>query len=70
MGFIAISVVHAAVALSGHESIVTFTVLQAATMFTFGLISGNFGAMAMESLGHVAGAAASIQGRSAWSAVR
>lgn len=61
-GFIAISVIHAAIALTGHETIVTFSLLQAAVMFTFGLMSGNFNAMAMEPLGHVAGAASSLQG--------
>jgi DHA1 family bicyclomycin/chloramphenicol resistance-like MFS transporter len=62
LGFVILSIIHSAVAISGHETLITFTVLQAATMFTFGLISGNFGAMAMEPLGHVAGAAASLQG--------
>ena len=31
-------------------------------MFCFGLIAGNFGSMAMETMGHIAGTAASIQG--------
>jgi DHA1 family bicyclomycin/chloramphenicol resistance-like MFS transporter len=62
LAFIAITVLHAIIAISGHETIITFSVLQAAVMFTFGLMSGNFNAMAMEPLGHVAGAAASLQG--------
>jgi DHA1 family bicyclomycin/chloramphenicol resistance-like MFS transporter len=62
IGFITVSIVHAAVALTGHETLLTFAVLQSATMFSFGLMSGNFGALAMEPLGHVAGAAASAQG--------
>jgi DHA1 family bicyclomycin/chloramphenicol resistance-like MFS transporter len=62
IGFTLISSVHAAVALSGHETLITFALLQAGAMFGFGLLSGNFGAMAMEPLGHVAGAAASLQG--------
>ena len=62
LGFIGISVLHAGIAISGHETIVTFSVLQAAAMFSFGLMSGNFNAMAMEPLGHVAGSAASLQG--------
>ena len=62
IGFTAISAVHAVVAISGHESIWTFAVLQTLTMFCFGLIAGNFGAMAMETMGHIAGTAASIQG--------
>lgn len=62
LAFIGFSGIHAALALSGHETILTFAVLQAGAMFSFGLMSGNFGAMAMEPLGHVAGAAASVQG--------
>lgn len=62
LGFIAMSVIHAGVNLSGHESIWTFAVLQALTMFCFGFIAGNFGAMAMEPMGHIAGTASSAQG--------
>ena len=62
IGFTSIAAVHAAVAISGHESIWTFAVLQTLTMFCFGLIAGNFGSMAMETMGHIAGTAASIQG--------
>lgn len=62
LGFIAMSAVHAAVALSGHETIWTFSVLQALTMFCFGFIAGNFGSMAMEPMGHIAGTASSAQG--------
>ncbi|WP_421730545.1 multidrug effflux MFS transporter [Brevundimonas sp.] len=62
IGFIAMSVIHLMVALSGHETIWTFAVLQALTMFCFGLIAGNFGSMAMEPMGHIAGTASSAQG--------
>lgn len=62
LGFIAMSAIHAAVALTGHETIWTFAVLQALTMFCFGFIAGNFGAMAMEPMGHIAGTASSAQG--------
>ncbi|MDP3803750.1 multidrug effflux MFS transporter [Brevundimonas sp.] len=62
LGFIVMSAVHAAVALTGHETIWTFAVLQALTMFCFGFIAGNFGAMAMEPMGHIAGTASSAQG--------
>ncbi len=62
LGFIAMSAIHAAVALSGHETIWTFAILQALTMFCFGFIAGNFGAMAMEPMGHIAGTASSAQG--------
>jgi DHA1 family bicyclomycin/chloramphenicol resistance-like MFS transporter len=62
LGFIAMSAIHASVALSGHETIWTFAVLQALTMFCFGFIAGNFGSMAMEPMGHIAGTASSAQG--------
>ncbi len=62
LGYIVIAAVHAAVALLGYETIWTFTALQAMMMFCFGLIAGNFGAIAMEPVGHVAGTAASAQG--------
>ena len=62
MGFIAIGLIHSAVTLSGLETIWTFAVLQGLTMFCFGLIAGNFGSMAMEPMGHIAGTASSAQG--------
>ncbi|MES2033446.1 MAG: multidrug effflux MFS transporter [Pseudomonadota bacterium] len=62
IGFIAIAAVHAGVALAGLETIWTFAILQAAMMFCFGMVASNFGAMAMEPLGHLAGMAASVQG--------
>ena len=62
LAFIAISAIHAVVALSGHETLASFVILQAGVMFCFGLVASNFGAMAMEPLGHVAGTASSVQG--------
>ncbi|WP_460450221.1 multidrug effflux MFS transporter [Alsobacter sp. SYSU BS001988] len=62
LAYIAFTSLHAAVALAGHESLWTFAALQSCTMFAFGLIGPNFGAMAMEPLGHVAGTASSVQG--------
>ena len=58
IGFTLCGVIHSLVALSGHETIWTFAVIQALTMFCFGFIAGNFGAMAMEPMGHIAGTAA------------
>ena len=60
--YIAVSAAHLLVALSGHETLVSYTVLQAGAMFSFGLASGNFGAMAMEPMGRIAGVASSFQG--------
>jgi MFS transporter, DHA1 family, multidrug resistance protein len=60
--FIAISALHAAIAALGWEHMWTFVLLQAATMATFSLSVSNFGAMAMEPVGAVAGIGASLQG--------
>lgn len=62
MGFIAFSLLHAAIAYAGHDSLWMFAVMQGLKMFCFGLIAGNFGSMAMEPMGHIAGTAASAQG--------
>lgn len=62
IGYIACAGLHAAVALSGYETLWTFAVLQAGMMFGFGLVASNFGSLAMGPLGHVAGTASSVQG--------
>lgn len=62
LAYIALAAVHLIVAGSRHESLVVFAAFQAMTMFCFGLTSGNFGAMAMEPMGHIAGVASSFQG--------
>ncbi|WP_165359411.1 multidrug effflux MFS transporter [Lichenibacterium minor] len=61
-GFIALSAVHVAVALTGRETLVSFAALQAGVWFCFGLVFSNFGSLAMEPLGRVAGTASSVQG--------
>jgi MFS transporter, DHA1 family, multidrug resistance protein len=53
---------HLIVALSGHETLLSFVLLQTVMMFGFALSVGNFNAMAMENMGHVAGMANSLQG--------
>jgi MFS transporter, DHA1 family, multidrug resistance protein len=60
--FVTFSATHLLVAASGLETLVTFAVLQALTMFCFGLMGSNFGAMAMEPVGDIAGIASSVQG--------
>ena len=62
LGFIAVTGVHLALASAGFETVVTFTIFQAATLFCFALAGSNFGAMAMEPVGHIAGTAAAVQG--------
>lgn len=60
--FVLLASVHAAIAGLGFENIWSFSLFQAAMMGCFGLSSANFGAMAMEPVGAVAGTAASLQG--------
>jgi MFS transporter, DHA1 family, multidrug resistance protein len=62
LAFIAVSGLHVIVAALGWEQIWTFVVLQAVAMGSFSLSVSNFGAMAMEPVGSVAGIAASLQG--------
>ncbi|WP_371717105.1 multidrug effflux MFS transporter [Ancylobacter sp. TS-1] len=61
-GYLTVTVAHAAVVLAGAENIWTFSVLQGAMMFFFGLMVSNFNSMAMEPVGHVAGTASSVLG--------
>ena len=60
--FIAITSLHVVVAALGWEQLWTFVVFQAATMACFSLSVSNFGAMAMDPIGSVAGIGASLQG--------
>lgn len=62
IGFTAFSAIHLILVLTGWETMVTFAVMQTLVMFCFGFIAGNFGSMAMEPLGRIAGTASSIQG--------
>lgn len=62
LAFIVVTGLHVLVAALRAETLATFIVLQGATMGCLGLIMANFGAMAMESMGPVAGIAASLQG--------
>ena len=60
--FVVMSAIHMVWALLGHETILSFTILQALTMGLMSLATSNFSAVAMEKVGHVAGTAASLQG--------
>lgn len=62
LAFIAVSALHLLIALLGWEQIWTFVLLQAVGMACFSLSVSNFGAMAMEPMGSIAGIAASLQG--------
>ena len=59
--FTAIAALHLVLDEMG-ESMTGFIVMQGLTMACFGLASANFGALAMQPLGHVAGTASSVQG--------
>lgn len=60
--FIAVTGLHVLIAMLGVEQIWSFVVLQSLTMAAFSLSVSNFGAMAMEPMGAIAGIAASLQG--------
>ncbi len=60
--YVGCAALHAAVALLGLETLVTFSIAQAGMMFAFGLCMSNFGSLAMSPLGHLAGTASSVQG--------
>lgn len=60
--FTAVAGIHALVAISGYETLWTFVGLQTLMMLGFSFSVGNFGAMAMENMGDVAGTASSLQG--------
>ena len=62
VGYVLVAAVHATLAWCGRETLWGFAVCQALMMFCFGLVGSNFGAMAMEPLGHIAGTASSVQG--------
>ena len=62
IAFTATAAVHTAVSALGFETLWTFALLQGLTMFFFGFMAGNMGAMAMEPMGHIAGTASSAQG--------
>jgi DHA1 family bicyclomycin/chloramphenicol resistance-like MFS transporter len=62
IAYIVCAVVHAAIALGGRETLPIFTIMLGIQMFCFGLVASNFGALAMDPLGRLAGAASSVQG--------
>lgn len=62
LGFATLCALNLVTALAGVQTLVSFSVLLGATMFCFGLTASNFGAMAMEPVGHIAGTASSVQG--------
>ena len=59
---IALSLIHIAVIAAGIETLWSYILFQALSMTCIGLCGSNFGAMAMEPVGHIAGTASSVQG--------
>jgi MFS transporter, DHA1 family, multidrug resistance protein len=60
--FVIITVIHAGIALSGHETLLVFVVLQSLAMGSFAFTSSNLGTLAMEHMAPIAGTASSVQG--------
>jgi DHA1 family bicyclomycin/chloramphenicol resistance-like MFS transporter len=60
--FTLVALAHLVLVLTGHETLPVFIAFQGLNMACFGLASANFGALAMQPLGHVAGTASSVQG--------
>jgi len=62
LAFAIITAVHAVVAVSGHETLASFIVLQGLTMASFAFTSSNLGTLGMEHMAPIAGTASSVQG--------
>jgi DHA1 family bicyclomycin/chloramphenicol resistance-like MFS transporter len=62
LALITLSVIHLVIITAGNETLVSYIVFQALSMTCIGLCGSNFGAMAMEPVGHIAGTASSVQG--------
>ena len=60
--FAFVTAIHAAIALTGYESLWTFIVMQGLTMACFAFTSSNLGTLAMENMAPIAGTASSVQG--------
>jgi MFS transporter, DHA1 family, multidrug resistance protein len=62
LAFAIVTAIHAAVALTGFETLWTFILFQGLTMACFAFTSSNLGTLAMEHMAHIAGTASSVQG--------
>jgi drug resistance transporter, Bcr/CflA subfamily len=62
IGYIAVEAVHLIFIAMFGDSLGSFVTFQFSTMFFSGLVGSNFSAMAMESMGTIAGTASSVQG--------
>ena len=57
-----VTAVHAALALAGAETLISFVILQALTMCCFAFASSNLSTLAMAHMAPIAGTASSVQG--------
>ena len=62
VAFALVTCAHAALALAGGETLISFIVLQALAMCCFAFTSSNLGTLAMEHMAPIAGTASSVQG--------
>ena len=62
LAFALVTAAHAALALAGGETVVTFVLLQGLAMASFAFTSSNLGTLAMEHMAPIAGTASSVQG--------
>ena len=62
IGMTVIAALHAGLVATIGDSLISFIVLQSLMMMCFSFSAANFGAMAMEHMGEVAGTASSLQG--------
>lgn len=62
IAFAGIAISHVAFIALGWTSLPVFMLMLALTFCTFGLISSNFGALAMDPVGHIAGSASALFG--------
>ena len=62
LALIVLSVAHVAIIAAGRETLTSYIAFQAISMTCIGLCGSNFGAMAMEPVGRIAGTASSVQG--------
>jgi DHA1 family bicyclomycin/chloramphenicol resistance-like MFS transporter len=62
IAYIILSAIHLVTIETLGDNLTSFAIFQCLIMFSSGLIGSNFGAMAMEPMGAIAGTAASVQG--------
>ncbi|MEA3081632.1 MAG: transporter, family, multidrug resistance protein [Sphingomonadales bacterium] len=62
LAFALVTLAHAAIGLSGHETLPLFVIMQGLAMATFAFTSSNLGTLAMERMAPIAGTASSVQG--------